>query len=128
MDTSYKDFLEDGRKFLKTARGGLKRPEIFNEEILYNILGMAIEKSIMGILMYHGDLADNHTFSDLLDSLERVIEIDPHIAAELQAYESYQNLCPVFDGYKNKKVSFEVIHRMLETAGILERQAMEMCE
>lgn len=127
VDETYKDFLEDGRKFLKTARGGLRRPEVFTEEILYNILGMAIEKSIMGILMYHGTLADNHTFTDLLNSLQQVTEVDPKIVADLYEFESYQNLCPVFEGYETKKVSFDVIHRMLESASTIERQATETC-
>jgi HEPN domain-containing protein len=119
----YEDFFEDGRKYLKTARGGLKRPSVFTEEILYNILLMSIEKNIMGILIFHGDMADNHTVTDLLDSLGRVLEIDKKVIDDLLEFERYQTICSVFDGYQRKKMTFEVIERMIETATIIENHA-----
>jgi len=127
MGKMYEAFFEDGRKFLKTARGGLKRPSVFTEEILYNILLMSIEKNIMGILICNGDMADNHTVSDLLDSLGRVIEIDKKVIADLLEFERYQTICSVFDGYQRKKMTFEVIHRMVETATIIENHAAAVC-
>ena len=127
MGHIYEAFLDDGRKFLKTACGGLKRPAVFNEEILYNILLMSIEKNIMGILIYHGDMADNHTVTDLLDSLQRVIKIDEKVVADLLEFERYQTICSVFDGYQRKKMTFEVIHRMIETARIIENHAASVC-
>ena len=127
MGQMHESFLDDGRKYLKTACGGLKRPEVFTEEILYNILLMSMEKNIMGILIYHGDMADNHTVSDLLDSLQRVIEIDEKVVADLLEYERYQTICSVFDGYQRKKMSVEVIHRMIETAKIIQSHAVLVC-
>lgn len=127
MGETYKEFFEDGRKYLKTARGGLKRPSVFTEEILYNILGMAIEKNIMAILIYHGSMADNHTFSDLLNSLGRVVEIDEKLVADLHEFEMYQTICSVFDGYRRKKMTYDVIARMVETALIIENHAAEAC-
>ncbi|MBI9090958.1 MAG: hypothetical protein JEZ12_17220 [Desulfobacterium sp.] len=127
MVKMYETFFEDGKKFLKTARGGLKRPSVFTEEILYNILLMSMEKNIMGILIYHGDMADNHTVTDLLDALERVIQMDKKVIADLLEFERYQTICSVFDGYQRKKMTFEVIHRMIETATIIENHALAVC-
>ena len=64
----YEAFFDEGNKYLKTARGGVKRPAVFTTEILYNIIGLAIEKHIMAALMAKGCLADNHTFTDLVDA------------------------------------------------------------
>ena len=70
--TDYTAFMSEGDKYLKTARGGVKRPTVFTSEILYNIIGLAIEKHVMGALMAKGKLADNHTFTDLIDAANQV--------------------------------------------------------
>ena len=53
---NYQDFMTEGDKYLKTAKGGIKRPAIFTSEILYNIIGLAIEKHVMGALMAKGHM------------------------------------------------------------------------
>ncbi|VGO22412.1 hypothetical protein [Pontiella sulfatireligans] len=53
--TDYQGFFREGDKYLKTARGGMKRPAVFTAEILYNIIGLAIEKHIMGAIMDRQD-------------------------------------------------------------------------
>ncbi|MBN2162608.1 MAG: hypothetical protein JXR25_10615 [Pontiellaceae bacterium] len=116
LDMEYGAFLEEGEKYLKTARGGLNRPEIFTTEILYNIIGLAIEKLIMGALMAKGQLADNHTFTDLIDATKQIGEIDSEIADQLRKFESYQNICPVFAGYHRADPPREAILEMIETA------------
>lgn len=114
--TDWKSFMTEGDKYLKTARGGMKRPAVFTAEILYNIIGLAIEKHVMGALMSKGQLADNHTFTDLIDATKQIGEIDPSIADSLRKFESYQNLCPVFAGYHSAELSQEAIPEMIETA------------
>ncbi len=127
MGETYKAFLEEGGKYLKTARGGLKRPSVFTEEILYNIIGMSIEKNIMGMLIHRGEMADNHTFSDLVEALDRVSGIDGKLADDLLEYEQYQTICSVFDGYQRKKMTREVIERMIETASGIQDHAEAAC-
>ncbi len=127
MSETHETFFEEGRKYLKTARGGLKRPEVFTEEILYNVVAMAMEKTIMGILIYNGTLADNHTFSDLVDALRRIKAVDDETAADLLDFEQYQTICSVFDGYQRKKMDREVILRMVDTAAAIEEQAHRLC-
>lgn len=124
--TDWKSFMTEGDKYLKTARGGINRPAIFTAEILYNILGLAIEKHVMGALMAKGQLADNHTFTDLIDATKQIGEIDPSIADSLRKFESYQNLCPVFAGYHSAEVSLDVIPEMIDTAGAVQAWAEKM--
>ena len=114
--TDYQAFMDEGDKYLKTARGGVKRPAVFTAEILYNILGLAIEKHVMGALMAKGKLADNHTFTDLIDATKQVGEIDVAIAEQLRKFESYQNICPVFTGYHRTEPPAEAIPEMIATA------------
>lgn len=116
MDEDVKIFMEEGDAYIKTARGGQKRPAIFTPEILYNILGLAIEKHIMAALMSKNQLADNHTFSDLIDATKQIGEIDGTIAGQLRKFEGYQNLCPVFAGYHRAVIPEGAIPEMIETA------------
>lgn len=116
MNITVKTFMDEGDAYLKTARGGQHRPAIFTPEILYNILGLAIEKHVMAALISKGTLADNHTFTDLIDATKQIGEIDETIADQLRKFESYQNICPVFAGYHRAEVSAEVIPEMIETA------------
>ena len=116
MEQDVKQFVEEGNAYLKTARGGQKRPAIFTPEILYNILGLAIEKHIMAALMSKGELADNHTFTDLIDATKQIGEINEIIADQLRKFESYQNICPVFAGYHRAEIPDGAIPEMIETA------------
>ncbi len=126
FDADYKAFMDEGNKYLKTARGGINRPAIFTAEILYNIIGLAIEKHVMGALMAKGKLADNHTFTDLIDAANQVGGIDDSIAAQLRKFESYQNICPVFAGYHRTEPPTEAIPEMIETAEAVQSWAEQL--
>ena len=124
--TDYKQYLDEGSQYLKTARGGLERPEIFTTEILYNIIGLSIEKLVMGALMAKGCLADNHTFTDLIDATKQIGEIDTDIADKLRKFESYQNICPVFAGYHRSDPPKDAIPEMIDTAEAIKVWAKKM--
>ncbi len=126
FDDDYKSFMDEGDKYLKTARGGVKRPAVFTAEILYNIIGLAIEKHVMGALMAKGKLADNHTFTDLIDATRQIGEIDTVIADQLRKFESYQNICPVFAGYHRTEPPADAIPEMIATAEAVQAWANKM--
>lgn len=111
--SDWHNYYQDGEKFLRTATAGQRRrPEIFTPEILYNLVAMAIEKFIMGFLMYHGDLADNHTMADMLHSMERHLEVPPALARDLLHLDSFQEICDL-DTYNRRPPS------RIEIAGML---------
>lgn len=120
---NYQDFMTEGDKYIQTAKGGLNRPEVFTPEILYNIIGLAIEKHVMGALMAKGKLADNHTFTDLIDASNQVGGIGDAIAEQLRKFESYQNICPVFAGYHRTEPPREAIPEMIDTAEAIQAWA-----
>ena len=126
MTTDHTAFMDEGDKYLKTAQGGVKRPAIFTAEILYNIIGLAIEKHVMGALMANGKLADNHTFTDLIDAANQVGGIDDAIADQLRKFESYQNICPVFAGYHRTEPPAEAIPEMITTAEAVQAWAEQL--
>ena len=124
-DNNFQAFMDEGDKYLKTAQGGVKRPAIFTSEILYNIIGLAIEKHVMGALMANGHLADNHTFTDLIDAANQVGGIGDEIAEQLRKFESYQNICPVFAGYHRTEPPAEAIPEMIATAEAIQTWSKE---
>lgn len=90
----WREYISDGGKFLHTAvNAAQKRPEVFTPEILYNLTAMAIEKFCMGYLMYHGDLADNHTMADLAEAVERHAGPQPELTKKLLFLDSFQEIC-----------------------------------
>ncbi|WP_052813222.1 hypothetical protein [Desulfonatronum thioautotrophicum] len=125
---SWRDFINEGRQFHKAALGGIKRSEIFTTEILYNLLAMAMEKYIMGLLMYRKNLPDNHTFRDLVDGLRRMEaqsedysgpRLTNKLAEELLALDAFQEICSV-EGYARRPPSEEEILRMSQTCASLQ--------
>ena len=95
----WRDFLEDGRAYLKTADAAYAgRREIFSASILYNIIAMAIEKFVMAVLMRHGTMPCNHTMTDLAHAVE---EVFPGALGEMREnlprLDAYQEICDPYD-------------------------------
>jgi hypothetical protein len=118
--------LAEARQFLKTAEGGLKREAVFTPEILYNVLGMAIEKYSMGLLFCHGTLADNHTFIDLVEAMSRIVSLPDDLKEELLALQGYQEICSL-SHYARKSPDRAGILKMIETTRKLESFVKAVC-
>jgi HEPN domain-containing protein len=111
--SDWREFIEDGEKYLRTAiHAAKKRREVFTPEILYNLTAMAIEKYLMGFLMYHGDMADNHTMRDLIESVERHVNMQPDLAESLLYLDSFQEICDL-ETYNRRAPSIEEIAKIL---------------
>ncbi len=94
----YEEFFDQGTSYLRAARNGAaKRPDVFLPEIIYNLTAMAIEKFLMALIMYHGDLAENHTMHDLQRSAKKYVEIRPELAEKLDYIDSFQDICSLSD-------------------------------
>ncbi len=109
----WRQYIREGGQYLSTAMNAARdRPAVFTPEILYNLTAMAIEKFLMGFLMYHGDMADNHTMADLLRSVERHVKVTPGFAERLLVLDSFQEICDL-DSYKIRKPTPEDIVMIL---------------
>ena len=51
----------------------------------------------MAICIKHNYLPENHTISDLIDAVNRVIILDRNMVNKLLEIEKYQNICSVND-------------------------------
>jgi hypothetical protein len=109
-------YWKEGEAYHRTAVGARKRREVFNGEIIYNLLAMAIEKYFMGYFEANGTLPDNHTFTDLIDSANRLHPMDAKLVSDLKSLEIIQDICPAFEDYKRKIPTEEQIEKMYSVA------------
>ena len=123
---NYKEFYEHAVKYHNLAKKGfLKRPEVFTNEILYNVLGLAIEKYVMSLMTFNGEMPEGHTFFDLIEAAKTKISIPDKLSKSLIELEAHQNLCPVFNPQGAKDIPNDIIHQMIdatnELASIVEK-------
>ncbi len=93
-DLNWQKWLKNGDQYLMAAtpKGEKSR---FGADIRYNLLSLSLEGYIMAILDYHNDLPLNHTYTDLINSLETVIPIDKKLKVRILKYENIQSICSI---------------------------------
>ncbi len=115
-------YIDDGNKYLKTAVNGAKsRKEVFTPEILYNIISMSIEKQVMGLLMYHDRLPENHTLTDLMDAISELCTptegraggFPADLREKVIAMDRFQEIC-CLDFYHRETPSQENINEFID--------------
>ncbi len=113
----WQGFLKEGNQFLVTATNGYaKRQKVFTSEILYNLVGMAIEKLIMALLMKSGNLPYNHTMHDLVEAMEEFLPGQlTDLADQLRALDGYQEICEI-ESYTITPPTMDEVAGMLELA------------
>lgn len=113
----WQEFLKEGEQFLATALNGYtKRRQVFTAEILYNLVGMAIEKLLMAVLMKSGNLPYNHTMHDLVEAMEEFLPGQlAGLADELKALDGYQEICDI-ESYSISPPAITEVGCMLELA------------
>lgn len=94
---NWQQWLKEGQQYEKAGIGKNKTASKLDPIIVYNLFSMSLESFCMAILDYHGTLADNHTFSDLLDSLERVCPVKPDLKCRILELEKCQQICSFDD-------------------------------
>jgi len=87
--------ISDGRKYLKTAGNGLGRPSVFNNELIYQLTAMAVEKLLVGVFQYHHKLPADHTLDGLVDELALFCPLDKALADGIKALGRYDDMCPL---------------------------------
>ncbi|BBO71068.1 hypothetical protein DSCA_49980 [Desulfosarcina alkanivorans] len=85
--------IMDGRKYLKTATRGQSRPAVFNNELIFQLAAMAIEKMMVGVSQYHHQMPFDHTLSGLTKALSPVCPMDPELADRIRAIERMDDMC-----------------------------------
>jgi hypothetical protein len=119
-------YLKEGRQYLMASCGKEGRPSTFSNAIRYNLMALSIEKNMMAILAQYNDLADNHTFSDMISSVERHIDLPTDLKDELLALESLQTICSVIE-YHRAEPDDDSIARLSEACKRINSMAESLC-
>lgn len=117
-------FIQQGRQYMKTAVGGIKRRSVFTNDLLYNIVAMAIEKYFMGFFQYHGQMPENHTLSDLVQGVEKITLLDRGLSEGLLNMDRFQEIC-AWDTYRRQKPNEEDIEAFLKLGMDVEKFVFE---
>jgi hypothetical protein len=91
--SDWQTHIAAGRQYLKTAANGRDRPAVFNNELIFQLAAMAIEKLIVGISQYHHQMPADHTLSGLVAELALVCPLDPALADRIRRIEAIDDMC-----------------------------------
>ncbi len=119
-------YLTEGIQYRKAAGGKDGKPSKWAPSTRYNLYAMSIEKFMMAIVVQKNDLADNHTFTDLIASVERHVPLPEDLKTELQELEQVQSICSVFE-YHREEPTGEVVERLRRATERIEAVAEEIC-
>lgn len=106
--TGWNDHIVTGRKYLKTACAGLSRPAVFNNELIFQLAAMAIEKLIVGVSQYHHQMPFDHTLSGLVAGLTPVCPMDPDLAARIKRIEQIDDMCALTPVHRTSPDDMEI--------------------
>ena len=103
-------WLREAHQYLRAGKNEKKR---FDNSILYNLLAMSLEKFVMAILAYNLSMPVNHTFTDLVESLEKFFPLDGELKDTILSLETKQEICS-FEDYVRYEISAEDIISLRE--------------
>lgn len=91
--TGWQDHIQAGSQYLKTASNGLSRRTVFNNELIFQLAAMGIEKLMVGVCQYHHQMPTDHTLSGLVEALSEVCPIDAELAGMIRRIEDIDDMC-----------------------------------
>lgn len=118
-------WLNNGDQYFKAATPTGKKSR-FGTDLRYNLLSMSLEGYIMAISGYHKNLPDNHTYTDLIAGLERVMPIAPSLKARILKHESIQSICSI-ENYHRSHPSETVLKELKEAIEEIAEIAHQTC-
>ena len=91
--TGWQEHIVAGRKYLKTASNGVSRPAVFNNELIFQLAAMAIEKLIVGSAHYYRQMPVDNTLSGLAEALSEVCPLNAELAGRIRRIEAVDDIC-----------------------------------
>ena len=90
---NWQEYIAAGQKYLKTAVNGLARPAVFNNELIYHLTAMAIEKLLVGIWQYYRQMPADHTLDGLVDELVEFCPMDKDLSDGIKKIGRFDDMC-----------------------------------
>jgi hypothetical protein len=93
---NWDEFLKEGNNYYLKGRNWSINKK-FNNDLIYNLILISIEKNIMAICMKNNYLPENHTITDLICAVKKIISLDEQLEKNLLEIEKYQFICTMID-------------------------------
>ncbi len=91
--TDWQMHIAAGRQYLHTAVKGRRRRAVFNNELVFQLAAMAVEKLIVGLVQYHQQMPADHTLSGLAAGLTQVSPLDTALTKRIERIEAVDDMC-----------------------------------
>lgn len=98
--TGWRDHITAGCQYLKTAGNGLSRRAVFNNELIFQLAAMAIEKLLVGVCQYHRQMPTDHTLSGLVEALAAVCPLEADLAGTIKRVEAIDDMCSLTSDHR----------------------------
>jgi hypothetical protein len=112
MDTmtslDWQEHITAGQKYLNTACRGLDRPAVFNNELVYHLAAMAIEKLLVGVWQYHRRMPADHTLDGLVDGLAGICPLSRELAEGIRHIGRFDDMCPLVPASRRAPDDMEI--------------------
>lgn len=86
-------YIREGRQYLKTATNGRKRSKVFSNELIYNLIGLSVEKLLVGLCLHRDHLPAAHSLSGIINAVQRLCPMDTALAEEIRMMDRIRDLC-----------------------------------
>jgi hypothetical protein len=106
--SDWQDHVQAGMQYLKTAGNGLNRRAVFNNELIFQLAAMGIEKIIVGICQYYGRMPTDHSLSGLVEALESVCPLDGDLADMIRRVEQMDDMCSLRPDHRVSPADVEI--------------------
>jgi hypothetical protein len=123
--TGWQEHIQAGREYLKTGTKGVSRPAVFNNELIFQLAAMGIEKIIAGMCQYHHQMPCDYTLSGLVAELNDVCPVDPNLIEQIKRIEQLDDMCTLAPERRTPPSDADV-HEVLAVGEAVVRFADEM--
>lgn len=92
--------LDNGQRYMHTARKGLRRPEVFTNDLILQLTAMAMENLLVSVWQYHGRMPCDHTLSGLVDGLADFCPLEEKFVHSVKQVESFDDICALLPQFR----------------------------
>ena len=93
MEKDWKYYYDEGLKFGVTARRSIEKKNKFNNELLYNVASLSIERLFLSIFLYHNKLPQLDTIGGMARELCDFVVVDRGFMDEVRFISRFNYYC-----------------------------------
>ena len=93
MEKNWKYYYDEGIDYSSAAKNSLEDKEKFNNELIYNIASLAIEKLLVSIFLFHNKLPESGTLEGIANELSEFVPVGIRFMDEMLFISEFNYYC-----------------------------------